>query len=171
MNLCPFAGMPKLGTGSGSGRGGCGMRKIARLAGDFADLIWSWRVSASVRRVAIAIVRRGDCWLVAQRHQQAHLGGMWEFPGGKSERGETPDQTALRELREECGVEAVVERILPQLRHDYGDRVIELTPVLCRWTRGDAQPLGSVACRWVGAEELRRLEMPAVNAEILRELG
>jgi 8-oxo-dGTP diphosphatase len=120
--------------------------------------------------VAVAIVGRDGRWLVAQRHPHAHLGGLWEFPGGKCEADETAQAAALRELREECGVEAFVERVLPELRHDYGDRVVELTPVLCRWASGEARPLGSAACRWVSLHELRGLQMPAMNAAILAEL-
>ncbi len=120
--------------------------------------------------VSLAIVHRDQRWLIAQRHPDAHLGGLWEFPGGKREPGETPEAAALRELHEECGVIAQVERVLPPFFVDYGDRRVNLTPVVCRWVRGDAQPLGSVSCRWVTMAELRRAEMPAINAEIIREL-
>lgn len=124
-----------------------------------------------MRRVAVAVVHRDGLWLVAQRHPDVHLGGLWEFPGGKCEPNESAEAAALRELREECGIEALAERVLPELRHDYGERIIELTPVLCRWTAGEARPLESVQCRWVSLTELHQLEMPAMNAEILHELA
>lgn len=124
-----------------------------------------------IHRVAVAVVHRAGRWLVARRRAEAHLGGLWEFPGGKFESSETPGEAALRELREESGIEAHVDRVLGQLRHDYPDRTIELTPVLCRWTAGEAQPIASAECRWVTIEELRALDMPAMNAAILRELA
>lgn len=118
-------------------------------------------------RVAVAIVPRDGRYLVGQRHPDAHLGGLWEFPGGKCEAGETAGETAIRELREECNVQASIERVLPQLRHDYGDRVIELTPVVCTWRTGEGEPIGTEVCHWYTLDELRKLPMPALNSEIL----
>jgi mutator protein MutT len=117
--------------------------------------------------VAIAIVHREQHWLVAQRPAAAHLGGLWEFPGGKRRPSESTAAAALRELREECGVEAAVERILDPLICHYDDRSVELTGVVCCWKAGEPVPLASVQCRWVTAAELRALPMPAVNAAII----
>ena len=121
-------------------------------------------------RVALAIVRRDSRWLVARRRDDVHLGGLWEFPGGKCEPGETAEQAAVRELLEECDVVAEVERCLPELRHDYEDRTVTLTPVLCRWLEREARPLGSVECRWVTLDELEAFDMLAANAVVLAVL-
>ncbi|MEP0848037.1 MAG: (deoxy)nucleoside triphosphate pyrophosphohydrolase [Phycisphaerae bacterium] len=121
-------------------------------------------------QVAVAIVRQHDRWLVARRHDHVHLGGHWEFPGGKLDAGETPARAALRELREECDVDAEVERELAPLDCEYDDRIVKLHPVLCRWIDGEATALASQECRWVTLGELRRLDMPAINREIIREL-
>lgn len=120
--------------------------------------------------VAIALVHRGNRWLVARRRPEAHLGGLWEFPGGKREGTETPAETALRELHEECAVEAVVEAELGTLRHDYGDRVVSLTPLVCRWRSGDGAAHGCEECRWATLGEISGLPMPALNAEIIHAL-
>jgi mutator protein MutT len=120
--------------------------------------------------VALALLHRDARWLIARRHHSAHLGGLWEFPGGECEPGEHTTTAAIRELREECGVQAVAERALQPVFHEYPDRCVNLTPVICRWLSGEAQPLGSEDCRWVALGELRRLEMPPVNAEIIRRL-
>lgn len=109
-------------------------------------------------------------WLVARRFDDAHLGGSWEFPGGKREPGETAAEAAVRELYEECGVIARPLRELAPIRFDYGDRIVVLTPVICRWEIGEARPLGSQECRWVLLDELLRLEMPAANEHVIREL-
>lgn len=118
-------------------------------------------------RVAVAIVLRDGRFLVGQRHPNTHLGGLWEFPGGKSEPGESPAQTAMRELKEECNVDAAVVRVLAPMRHQYTDRIIELTPVLCDWQNGEGEPIGTETCRWFTLDELRTLPMPQMNGEIL----
>jgi len=120
--------------------------------------------------IAVAVVHRDGRWLVAQRPADVHLAGLWEFPGGKCEAGETPADAALRELREECGIQATVERHLDVLTADYGDRIVHLAPVVCRWEAGEALALASEACCWVGGAELRALPMPAINARILAEI-
>lgn len=123
--------------------------------------------SPAAQPVALAIIRRDDLWLVARRPRDVHLGGLWEFPGGKCEPGETPAAAAVREAHEECGVVVEPIRVLPPVRRDYGDRVIDLVAIACRWVSGDAKPIASEECRWVTLDELRRLDMPEVNGAIL----
>lgn len=117
--------------------------------------------------VALALVVRAERWLVARRHAHVHLGGLWEFPGGKLHIGETPVEAALRELREECGLCGVAVRELPHIIAEYADRRVCLMPVLCRCDVGEAQPLAAAATRWVTRDELRRLEMPEANRELI----
>jgi 8-oxo-dGTP diphosphatase len=118
--------------------------------------------------VAIAIVVRDGRYLVARRRADAHLGGLWEFPGGKVHAGETVSEAAVRELAEECAVRAVPQSVLGTIRCEYADRVVYLVPVICVWSSGDGEALASDECRWVDADGLRRLEMPAINSEIIR---
>ncbi len=120
--------------------------------------------------IALAIVRRDGMFLVSRRPVNVHLGGLWEFPGGKIEYNETPSAAALRELHEETGVHAVAERVLEPIRYRYEDRAVRLVPVLCTWTDGEPQPLASDECRWVSLADLDRLEMPAINARLLQLL-
>jgi 8-oxo-dGTP diphosphatase len=127
-------------------------------------------VSKPLVEVAIALVCRGTRWLVAKRRADTHLGGFWEFPGGKRKPNEPPAAAAIRELHEECGVDAVAERVLQPVDWEYPDRYVSITAVLCRWRDGEAQPLGCEACRWVSLTELRELDMPPLNAAIIRQL-
>jgi 8-oxo-dGTP diphosphatase len=127
-------------------------------------------VSKPVFEVALALVHRAGRWLVARRYADAHLGGMWEFPGGKCRSDESPSAAAVRELHEECGVRAAAEICLERLAYDYGDRLVNITPVICRWEAGEAHSIASEECRWVSREELGWLEMPPINADILRVL-
>lgn len=108
--------------------------------------------------------------MVARRKPGAHLGGLWEYPGGKITAGETATQAALRELWEECGISADALCVLAPVNHEYEDRCVSLTPVVCRWRAGEAQPHAATSCAWVEREELLRLEMPAANAEITRRV-
>ena len=121
--------------------------------------------------VAVAVVHKNGLWLVAKRHPHVHLGGKWEFPGGKSEPGETAEQTALRELEEECAVHAAIDHKLDTLRCDYGDRIVHLTPVICHWRSGQPKPIACAETAWVTLEQLARLDMPALNASILQALA
>ena len=118
--------------------------------------------------VALALVQRNDHWLVAKRRPDAHLGGLWEFPGGKCHENETASDAAVRELIEECGVSAVAQQVLESVTVEYPDRIVQLTPVLCRWISGEPQPLGNEVCQWVSTAELACLEMPEINASIIR---
>ena len=127
-------------------------------------------MSKPVYHVAVALVQRDARWLVARRHADAHLGGFWEFPGGKCADGEAPSAGALRELREECGVIAAVEHTLKPVYQEYSDRSVNITPVLCRWRAGEAQPLGCADCRWVTFAELRQLNMPPANVGIINQI-
>jgi 8-oxo-dGTP diphosphatase len=127
-------------------------------------------MSIPVIQVAVALVYRDTRWLVARRRPDAHLGGLWEFPGGKCEPNEQAATTAVRELQEECGLHAVAERTLEPIFHEYPDRSVNITPVVCRWQAGEPRPLGSETTRWVPFAELRRLRMPPVNADIIRQL-
>ena len=121
--------------------------------------------------IGLALVRRAEQWLVTQRRPDAHLGGMWEFPGGKRAPNETIEATALRELWEECAVRATAERVLPAVDWDYADRHVRLWPVLCRWVSGDGEARESLACHWVTTAKLAELPMPPANAVLVRALS
>jgi len=125
--------------------------------------------------VALALVLRNGLWLVARRPRELHAGGLWEFPGGKQHADEAPAQAVCRELLEECNVHATPLEVLAPVACEYDDRVVRLTPVLCRWEGGEPRPAASDECRWVPSDELLRLPMPPANAGIvqavLRHLG
>jgi 8-oxo-dGTP diphosphatase len=122
------------------------------------------------RLVALALVQRDGKWLVTRRRRDVHLPGLWEFPGGKRDPGETPPQAALRELVEECGVCAQAVRALPAVSCEYEDRIVHLTPIVCRWVSGEPRPIEVDECRWLDKATLGALCMPAVNAEIIARL-
>lgn len=77
-------------------------------------------------RVVAGVARQGNCVLIARRRHDDVLGGLWEFPGGKVEAGETPEQALKREFFEEFGAEIKVKNCIGARIHTYPDRLIEL---------------------------------------------
>jgi 8-oxo-dGTP diphosphatase len=120
--------------------------------------------------VAAGLVFREGKLLITQRHAHAHLGGLWEFPGGKREAEETFERCLARELQEELGIEIVVGERLESLVHEYPEKTVRLQFYACRWRRGEPRALGCPDFKWVRANELRDYEFPAADARLLEKL-
>ena len=120
--------------------------------------------------VAAALVFRRGKLLIARRQADAHLGGLWEFPGGKRKLKETFEACLARELREELGVEVAVGELVESLTHAYPDKTVHLRFFRCRWLRHEPQALGCAAFKWVSAAELRDYAFPAADARLLGKL-
>ena len=121
--------------------------------------------------VAAGLVFRDGRLLIAQRHAQDHLGGLWEFPGGKRLRGESFAECLVRELREELGIEVAVGELVESLTHEYPEKTVHLKFYRCRWKQHEPQPLGCPAFKWVSAAELREYSFPAADARLLEKLS
>jgi len=120
--------------------------------------------------VAAALVFHEGKLLITQRHAEAHLGGLWEFPGGKREPNESFEACLARELREELGIEVAVGELVESLTHAYPEKMVRLKFYRCRWTRHEPQPLGCPAFKWVRLEELNEHSFPAADARLLGRL-
>src|SRR2546425_7387498 len=83
--------------------------------------------------VAAGLVFRDGKLLITQRHTDAHLGGLWEFPGGKREAGESFEECLVRELREELGIEVEVGNLIENINHEYPDKAVHLRFFRCQW--------------------------------------
>ncbi len=108
--------------------------------------------------------------LIAQRKDGVHKAGFWEFPGGKCEDGETPQQCVIRETREETGLEVTILEAWPTLTHVYSERRVVLHPFLCLAQSSDAQPRESRQVAWVQPEDLDRYSFPEANQPLLQRL-
>ena len=120
--------------------------------------------------VAAGLVFRGGKLLITRRPAGAHLGGLWELPGGKREPGETFSECLVRELREELGIEVEVGRRLESVTHAYPDKTVCLQFFLCRWKRREPRALGCPAFKWVEADELGDYQFPAADARLIQLL-
>lgn len=127
-------------------------------------------MSDIVQVAVAAIINEHDEVLIARRPQGAHQGGLWEFPGGKMEPGETLDQALARELREELGIAPLRSRPLITLHHDYGDKRVCLR--VCRVESFSGVPHGREGqpLRWVSVAELQAYAFPAANRPIISAL-
>lgn len=113
-----------------------------------------------------------DCGrlLIAQRPLSKHLGGLWEFPGGKAEPGESLESCLIRELREELGVDVGILGFIERVYHAYPDKTVALHFFQCRIESGEPAPLQCEALAWVNREELGGYEFPAADARLLEQL-
>ena len=120
--------------------------------------------------VSAALIFHDGKLLITQRHANAHLGGLWEFPGGKREFNETFEQCLVREIREELGVEISVGELFEEIAHDYPEKSVHLKFFICQLVAGEPQPLDCAAVKWIEKSDLAMHEFPAADAQLLEKL-
>jgi mutator protein MutT len=120
--------------------------------------------------VVAAITRRGDEILITRRFDNVHLPGLWEFPGGKVESGESMTAALQREIREELGVEIAVGEEFLAVRHEYPGKVVDLHFFDCVLVAGEPQAIEVADLRWVRVSELDGFEFPAADGALLKKL-
>jgi mutator protein MutT len=126
-------------------------------------------VTAAVLSVVAAVIEQDGCFLVTRRLPGVHLGGMWEFPGGKIDPSEEHETALRRELREELGVEVTVGELVHQTTHSYLDRTVALFFYRCA-LQGEPRPLLGQDMRWVSRSDLPGLGFPPADAELIDRL-
>ncbi|HWN97011.1 MAG TPA: 8-oxo-dGTP diphosphatase MutT [Methylomirabilota bacterium] len=120
--------------------------------------------------VSAGLVFRDGKLLITQRHANAHLGGLWEFPGGKRECDESFEACLVRELREELGIEVIVRELVETVEHDYAEKRVLLKFFRCEWLAHEPQLLGCPAFAWVRRDKLADYNFPAADARLLERL-
>ena len=128
------------------------------------------RITHQPVEVSAALIFRDGKLLITRRHAKSHLGGLWEFPGGKREAGESFEQCLVREIREELGVEISVGELFEEIVHDYPEKSVWLKFFICKLLSGDPQPLDCAAVKWIEKSELAAHEFPAADAQLLEKL-
>ena len=108
--------------------------------------------------------------LIARRPPRGLLGGLWKFPGGKREPGESLEECLAREVREELGIDIRVGELLATVRHAYTHFCITLHVYRCRYIGGEPQTVGGTAWKWAALQELSEHAFPAANHSIIAML-
>ena len=122
--------------------------------------------------VACALVDEDMRILLAQRPAGKTMAGLWEFPGGKLEAGETPEAALIRELNEELGIETKAACLAPLTfaSHAYDDFHLLMPLYICRRWWGIAQPKEGQTLKWVRVENLRDYPMPEADLPLIPAL-
>ena len=118
---------------------------------------------------AVALIDADGRVLVAQRPEGKALAGLWEFPGGKIEPGETPEAALIRELKEELSIDVTASCLAPFTfaSHDYGDFHLLMPPFVCRVWEGIVRPAEGQATKWLHPAALSDIAMPPADAPII----
>ncbi len=121
---------------------------------------------------ACALVDADGRVLIARRPEGKMMGGLWEFPGGKAEDGETPEATIIRELKEELGVEIPAACLAPLTfaSHSYDDFHLVMLLYVCRRWRGTPVGHEGQALKWVRPRDLRDYPMPPADVPLIPAL-
>lgn len=119
--------------------------------------------------VAAALVDRDGRVLLQERSPGRSMAGLWEFPGGKVEVGETPERALVRELREELGIDVEAACLAPAVfaSEPLGERHLLLLLHVCRKWRGDPRPLDAAGLRWVRPVQMHGLPMPPADRPLI----
>ena len=120
--------------------------------------------------VAIALVFRARRLLVTRRRADAHLGGLWELPGGKMRSGESAEACAVREVLEETNVAVTARGRRPTIEWDYPERRVALHPIECEWIRGEGELVEVADLVWATSADLAARAFPPANAGLIAEL-
>lgn len=121
--------------------------------------------------VVAALIEREGKYLLSRRRADKHFGGYWEFPGGKLEDGESPEQALERELMEELGIRASAVKIIDAARHVSDEADVLILFYRCEWLSGTARPLESDRIEWVKAADLSNYRFPPADERLIRQLS
>jgi 8-oxo-dGTP diphosphatase len=118
---------------------------------------------------AVALIDADGRVLLAQRPEGKSMAGLWEFPGGKVEPGETPENCLIRELREELGIETWNSCLAPLTfaSHSYADFHLLMPLFACRKWQGIPKPVENQALKWVAPNKLREYPMPPADIPLI----
>ena len=119
--------------------------------------------------VAGILIKDGKV-LLGQRPEHKSLPGLWEFPGGKIELGESPEEAIRRELKEELGIDADIGQLRIATTHQYGEVGVLLLFFEVRFWKGSPKAEHHLELKWVNKEELVQQKLPDANQSVLPQI-
>ena len=120
--------------------------------------------------VSAAIIHRDDKILISQRLEGNYLEFLWEFPGGKLEEGESPEECIIREIMEELRINIRPIDIFDVVFHKYEDRTILLLVYNCEYISGEPKPIQCNAFNWVTVEELSSYKFVYADEKVVKKM-
>jgi mutator protein MutT len=123
------------------------------------------------KQIGVAVIsNQQQKILIDRRKSTGEMGGLWEFPGGKIEAGETIEACIKREVREELGIEILVGDRLTTITHNYKTFKVTLYVHDCQYLKGVPQPIECEEIQWVTPAELNQYQFPSANTQIVNLL-
>mgnify|MGYP006120585165 FL=1 len=121
---------------------------------------------------SIALIDANDQILIAKRPNKKHLSGFWEFPGGKVEKGESPENALIREVKEELNIDINNKCIAPLTFSEFDYKKFHLLLLLyvCRRWEGEPMSMEKNEIKWVKANTLRQYKMPPADDSLIYSL-
>lgn len=148
----------------------CPVQTHCRAYADGTVMAYPKRIKKApipLHRVSVGVVFKNDRVLITRRKPDGLLGGLWEFPGGRIEEGETPQEACIREISEEVGLKVQVDSFLSQIRHAYTHFKIEMEVFCCHVESGRVELNGPTDYRWVKLDELSDYPLPKANHKFI----
>ncbi|ALQ09431.1 MULTISPECIES: 8-oxo-dGTP diphosphatase MutT [Pseudoalteromonas] len=127
-------------------------------------------MTIEIVHVAVGVIKKNNAIFICKRADEQHQGGLWEFPGGKVEAGESVFVALKRELIEEVGLTIHSSSQLMVIEHDYGDKCVKLDVHVVSNFSGEAHGAEGQPSEWVAITELENYDFPEANAEIIEKI-
>jgi|TARA_R110000796_G_scaffold58079_10_gene134131 8-oxo-dGTP diphosphatase len=125
------------------------------------------KMTSIIVNVAVGVIKKNNALFICKRANDQHQGGLWEFPGGKIEAGESVFRALKRELQEEIGITIFSSSELLTIKHDYDDKTVKLNVHVVSNFSGEAHGAEGQDNAWVSIDELDNYEFPAANVDII----
>ena len=122
-------------------------------------------------KVTAAIIWQEGKVLITKRPEGTHLGGLWEFPGGKKEEAETLEECITREIEEELGVQVEPEKLLLNVSHEYETKIVDLHIFKCALLGGSPVPMEGQEIKWVKPSDMPGYNFPPPDIKVIEFLS